>query len=204
MKKFPKNNAVLSGTAWAEEVWGESWAHIKSVVDTAREPFLILDHSLRILAANEAFYQVFQVKPKDTENKLVYELGNGQWNIPTLKKLLESILPRETFFKGFEVNHLFPNIGRKVMLLNARQVHRTRDVVERKNPKVVKSELILLAIENVSDIMLMAEKIAEKFSGNTSQHEMAITKRTKELESTVKDLKKEITILQKKITYLVK
>ena len=103
------------GIHWAENVWKASWTYIRTVVDTVREPFLILDGNLRVIAANETFYKTFQVPEKDTEQKLFYELGDGQWNIPALRKLLEDILPKDTFFKGFEVSHIFPRIGQKHM-----------------------------------------------------------------------------------------
>ena len=103
-KEIIKKAGVLpaSGTELAELIWAESWTYIKTIVDTVHEPFLILNKKLCVMAANEAFYRMFQVEEKDTENKLVYKLGNGQWNIPSLKKLLEEILPKQTFFKGFE------------------------------------------------------------------------------------------------------
>lgn len=94
-------------------LWEESWIYIKTVVDVVREPVLILDKNLCVLAANETFYKTFQVNKKETENTLVYKLGNGQWDIPELKSLLEDILPGNTFFNGFEVTHSFPNIGKK-------------------------------------------------------------------------------------------
>src|ERR1041385_8179391 len=70
------------------------WTYIKTVVDVVRQPILILDKNLRVLAANESFYQTFQVESKNTEKKVIYDLGNGQWDIPALRKLLEDILPR--------------------------------------------------------------------------------------------------------------
>ena len=102
----------------------ESWTYIKTVVDVVREPIPSSISDLRVMVANESFYRAFQVEAKDTEGTVVYELGNGQWNIPALRKLLEDILPKNTFFKGFEVSHEFPFIGRKVMILNARQIHK--------------------------------------------------------------------------------
>ena len=74
-----------------EDLWDHSWTYVKTVVDVVREPVLILDKNLCVMAANEAFYKTFQVEMRDTENKNVYQLGNGQWNIPSLKKLLEDI-----------------------------------------------------------------------------------------------------------------
>ena len=192
--KNDSNNKPLAGTAWAEEVWGESWSYIKTVVDTTREPFLILDHELRILAANESFYRVFQVSESDTENKLVYELGNGQWNIPSLRRLLENILPEVSFFKGFEVNHVFPMIGRKIMLLNARQIHKSGDATY--------PPLILLAIENISEMMLVAEKMAEKFAGNASEREYTMSNRTLQLETSIAGFKEEIKQLREDVEKL--
>src|SRR3990167_7761061 len=125
-----------------ERLWEESWTYIKTVVDIVREPILILDKDLRVMAANESFYRMFQVEASDTEKRIVYELGKGQWDIPALRKLLEDILPKNTFFKGFEVSHDFPVIGRKVMILNARKIHRK----EEGNSKIF-PPIILLAME---------------------------------------------------------
>jgi hypothetical protein len=106
-----KNDMV--GPDFFDRMWQESWTYIKTVVDVVREPVLILDKNLKVMAANESFYRTFQVGLKDTEGKVVYNLGNGQWNIPELRKLLENVLPKHTFFRGFEVVHEFPFIGRK-------------------------------------------------------------------------------------------
>jgi hypothetical protein len=141
------------------------------------------------MAANESFYRTFQVEPKDTEHQVVYELGNGQWNIPALRKLLEDILPKNTFFKGFEVVHEFPFIGRKVMILNARQIH----------PKVgatseIFPPIILLAMEDVTEIMVVAETLA----GHANQLEGKLTERTQKLEIHIRKLEKEIDELKKR------
>ncbi len=135
-----------------EHVWEKSWTYIKTVVDVVREPVLILDQDLRVMVANEPFYRTFQVEPKNTEKKVVYELGNGQWDIPALRKLLEDILPKNTFFKGFEVDHKFPTIGRKVMMLNARQIHFKEDTTSEHFPAI-----ILLAMEDITEMMAIAE-----------------------------------------------
>ena len=92
----------------------------QNIVDTVREPLLILDAALPVRSANRAFYQTFQVSPVETEDHLIYELGNGQWDIPALRTLLEDIVPQSSVFNDFELEHDFPAIGRKVMLLNAR------------------------------------------------------------------------------------
>jgi PAS domain S-box-containing protein len=85
-------------------------------------PLLVLDSDLRVKTANESFYKHFRVSPPQTENCLVYDLGNGQWNIPKLRTFLEEILPRHSFFKDFEVIHEFEAIGRRTILLSGRQV----------------------------------------------------------------------------------
>src|SRR5437016_6648427 len=90
-----------------------------NIVDTVREPLLILDTSLRVRSANRAFYQTFHVSPGETEGRLIYELGNGQWDIPDLRTLLEDITTKRPVFDEFELAHNFPAIARRVMLLNA-------------------------------------------------------------------------------------
>src|SRR3984893_2520921 len=126
--------------------------YAQNIVDTAREPLLILDTSLRVRSANRAFYQTFHVSAVETENRLIYELGNGQWDIPDLRTLLEDVVPKSSVFNDFELEHPFPVIGRRVMLLNARKLqtgHRgellvldMEDVTERR-----RSEADLKAIE---------------------------------------------------------
>src|SRR5579863_4409117 len=86
----------------------------QNIVDTVREPLLILDADLYVNSANRAFYQTFQVSPEETEDHLVYELGNGQWDIPDLRRLLEDVVPKSSEFNDFELVHTFPIIGRRV------------------------------------------------------------------------------------------
>src|SRR5256885_15834404 len=94
-----------------------------NIVDTVREPLLILDTTLRVRSANRAFYQTFHVSSAETVDRLIYELGNGQWDIPELRTLLEDIVPKSSVFDDFELDHTFPVIGRRGMLLNARKLH---------------------------------------------------------------------------------
>lgn len=171
-----------------KELWEKSWTYIKTVVDVVREPVLILDKDLRVMTANESFFRTFQVEQKDTTNKHVYELGNGQWNIPALKKLLEDILPKNSFFKGFEVVHEFPFIGRKVMILNARQIHFKEDTTLETFPPI-----ILLAMEDVTEIMLVAETLAN----HANRVETRLTEKTQKLEIEILKLHKEISVLKK-------
>jgi len=112
----------------------------QNIVDTVREPLLILDAELCVRSANRAFYQTFYVSPEETEDHLIYELGNGQWDIPALRTLLEDIVPLNSVFNDYELEHNFPSIGRKVMLLNARKL-RPGD----------HTELLVLAMEDVTE-----------------------------------------------------
>ncbi len=181
--------SVLGGTDFLSRVWEESWVYIKTVVDVVREPIVILDKDLRVMAANESFYQKFQVEAKDTEGKVIYQLGNGQWDIPALKRLLEDILPKNTFFKGFEVTHEFPFIGRKVMILNGRQIH-----FKENSELVFPSHIILLAMEDVTEIMIVAETVAL----HANQLESKLTERTAKLEVYIGKLEKEVNELKKR------
>jgi signal transduction histidine kinase/DNA-binding response OmpR family regulator len=114
--------------------------YAQDVVDTVREPLLILDSSLRVHSANRAFYQTFHVSSGETENQLIYQLGNGQWDIPALRTLLEDIVPKSSVFNDFELEHNFPFIGRRVMLLNARKLRQGSH-----------AELLVLAMEDVTE-----------------------------------------------------
>lgn len=181
-KKVLKN----VGSDFIENLWEQSWTYIKTVVDVVREPILILDKELRVVAANESFYKTFQVEPRDTQNKIIYKLGNGQWDIPALRTLLENILPKNTFFKGFEVTHDFLSIGHKVMILNARQIHFKGDNSFQ--------PIILLAIEDITEMMDVAEKLAT----HTKNFEEKILQRTIKLEDHISKLKEEIEILKTK------
>src|SRR6195952_4782373 len=113
--------------------------YAQNIVDTVREPLPIPDTTLRVRSANRAFYQTFQVSPGETEDRLIYELGNGQWDIPDLRTLLEDIVPKSSVFDDFELEHTFPVIGRRVMLLNARKLQAGQH-----------GELLVLAMEGVT------------------------------------------------------
>jgi len=94
----------------------------QAIVDTIHEPLLVLDSAFSVLAASRSFYETFKVDPEHTVGCLLYALGDGQWDIPALRELLETIIPERVAMNGFEVNHDFPGLGRRVMLLNARKV----------------------------------------------------------------------------------
>ena len=94
----------------------------QAIVNTIHEPFLVLDARLRVVAASRSFYETFQVDPEHTSGRLLYALGEGQWDIPALRVLLETIIPQDTAMDDFEVAHDFPGLGQRTMLLNARMV----------------------------------------------------------------------------------
>jgi two-component system, chemotaxis family, CheB/CheR fusion protein len=114
--------------------------YAQAIVETVREPLIVLDSNLQVLTANQSFYQTFQVAAAETEQQVIFELGNGQWNIPQLRQLLIEILPDHTQLQDFEVEHDFEQIGHKIMLLNAR----TMDQAEG-------GKSILLAIEDITE-----------------------------------------------------
>ncbi|CAN7636145.1 sensor histidine kinase [Rhizobium sp. LjRoot258] len=94
----------------------------QAIVNTIPEPFIVLDDHFRVLAASRSFYETFKFDPEYTRGRLLYALGDGQWDIPALRVLLETIIPEHASMEGFEVAHDFPDLGRRIMLLNARQV----------------------------------------------------------------------------------
>ncbi len=151
--------------------------YMKALVDVARESFLILDSDLRVILANLVFYQTFRVEPTQTENQFIYDLGNDQWNIPELRMLLENILPERKVVKDYEVTHVFETIGRKTILLNARQIDT--------------SKLIVLAMEDISVRKTLEEKLVE----HTKDLEIKVVERTRELADRVKELEKMNSIM---------
>ena len=113
----------------------------ESIINTVREPLISLDQDLRVVTVSRSFYEVFKVKPEETVGQLIYDLGNKQWNIPKLRELLETILPQKATFDNYEVEHDFTTIGKRIMLLNARQIQRM----------LGKERIILLAIEDITE-----------------------------------------------------
>jgi signal transduction histidine kinase/ActR/RegA family two-component response regulator len=135
----------------AEGALAKALAYGDDIIATLREPFLVLDHELRVKTANRSFYDSFQVSKEETENRLVYDLGNGQWDIPALRKLLDEVLSRNQSVHDFEVEHSFPTLGQKTMLLNARPFP----------PDSNHPELILLAVYDVSAVRARANELAD-------------------------------------------
>jgi len=133
--------------------------YAESIINTVREPLIALDQDLRVVSVSRSFYEVFKVNPKETVGQLIYDLGNKQWDIPKLRELLETILPQKTTFDNYEDEHDFTTIGRRIMLLNARQIERGMG----------KERIILLAIEDITE---------------RKEIELGLEKARKELETT--------------------
>jgi PAS domain S-box-containing protein len=119
----------------------EALEYAESIINTVREPLISLNQDLRVVTASRSFYEVFKVNPQETVGQLIYDLGNKQWDIPKLRELLEDILPKQATFDNYEVEHDFSTIGKRIMLLNARQIQRGSG----------KERIILLAIEDITE-----------------------------------------------------
>jgi chemotaxis protein methyltransferase CheR len=131
----------------------DACALAQGIVDTVREPVIVLDNGLRVIAASRSFYSAFEVSPEETQGKLLYALGDGQWDIPKLRLLLEKIIPEHGVMEDYEVEHEFPTLGHRTMRLNARQVFYEggagatillgiEDVTERRMLELQKDELL--------------------------------------------------------------
>jgi PAS domain S-box-containing protein len=129
----------------------EAREYAESIINTVREPLIALDQDLRVVTVSRSFYEVFKVNPKETVGQLIYDLGNKQWDIPKLRELLETILPQKTTFDNYEVEHDFTTIGRRIMLLNARQIQRV----------LGKERVILLAIEDITERKRLEDLLTE-------------------------------------------
>jgi transcriptional regulator with GAF, ATPase, and Fis domain len=130
-----------------------------NILGSIREPLVLLDSDLKVVKANGSFYRTFNVKPEETEGRLIYDIGNRQWNIPKLRELLEDILPENSLFHDFEVEHNFETIGRKIMHLNARRIYRESN----------QTQLILLAIEDVTDREYYKRNLEELVKKRTAE-----------------------------------
>ena len=134
-----------------------------NILGSVREPLVVLDSDLKVLKANHSFYRTFQVEPDGTDGMLIYDLGNRQWDIPKLRELLEDILPRNSSFNDFEVEHHFETIGRKIMHLNARRIYR-----ESKH-----TQMILLSIEDVTEREYYKRHLEELVEERTAEISVA-------------------------------
>ena len=166
------NEENISNNKWTMQQLHEAQNYAENIVSTIREPLLVLDSNLRIISANPSFYRVFSTTSDETQGKLIYEVGNGEWNIPALRDLLENILPKNTSFENYEVDHEFTNLGRRIMLLNARRIH----------DEGSQTQKILLAIDDVTERKQAEEKI-NILNASLVQRATELEAANKELES---------------------
>jgi len=134
-----------------------------NILGSVRGPLVVLDSDLKVVKANRSFYQTFKVKPEGTEGVLIYDLGNRQWDIPKLRELLEDILPQNSTFNDFEVEHNFETIGRKIMHLNARRIYRESK----------QTQMILLSIEDVTEREYYKRHLEELVEKRTAEIRVA-------------------------------
>ncbi|RKY55442.1 MAG: hypothetical protein DRP89_03310, partial [Candidatus Neomarinimicrobiota bacterium] len=139
----------------------EALEYAESIVETVRESLIVIDADLRVISANRSFYKTFKVTQEEIKGQLLYELSNRQWDIPKLRELLEDILPKNTMFADFEVEQDFKNIGQRTMLLNARRIYREAN----------KKQMILLAIEDITDRKRIEEKARKIHQELVEAHE---------------------------------
>jgi len=160
----------------------EAWEYAQNITETVREPLLVLDSDLRVVSANRSFYDTFKVAEHETKGFLIYDLGNRQWDIPRLRLLLEEVLTVNSSFDNFDIEHDFPTIGHKAMLVNARKVKQ----------KMGHDKLILVAIEDITERKRAEEKLKETLvSRNELVIEVAERKRAeKKLKETVAALER--------------
>jgi PAS domain S-box-containing protein len=149
---------------WAEAMLQESRVFAESIVETIREPLLVLDSELRIIKVNRSFHQAFRIKPQQVINKLFYQISNGLWNIPELLEKLKSVLPEDAQFERYEVTRDFGKLGERTMLLNARPIYR----------KEVDTNLILLAMDDITDRVKAQEAARRLVRGIESAAEAVI------------------------------
>jgi two-component system CheB/CheR fusion protein len=131
------------------EQLNEARKYTEAIVSTVREPMLVLDKNLRVRMATTVFYKTFRLSEQQTEGRLIYDVGEKQWDIPELHVLFEKILPEKSNYFGLEVNHHFPSIGKRTMVMNAREITREGGT----------EKLILLAIEDITESREATRKI---------------------------------------------
>jgi len=158
--------------------------YAEGIINAVHEPLIILDENLKVALVSLSFCQAFKVKPEETEGRFVYDLGNRQWDIPKLRELLEDILPKTTSFDNFEVEHDFPDIGKRIMLINARRIYLETN----------RMKLILIAIEDITE----QRKILDGLNEKIRQLEMSLRtagvkdRKIEELRRVVRELERRI------------
>jgi PAS domain-containing protein len=159
--------------------------YAQHIINAVREPLIILDENLKVVLISHSFCQAFKIKVEETEGCFIYELGNRQWDIPKLRELLEDILPKTTSFDNFEVVHDFPDIGKRIMLVNARRIYLDAN----------RTKLILLAVEDITEPKSILDALHEKIN------QLEISLRTVEGSKahTIAGLKRQIDELERRL-----
>jgi len=139
-KRIAELEAV--GAAGKDRIPVDGQELAENIIDAMRDPLVVMDASLKIVSANKAFYDTFEVGSAETLNKFIYDLGNRQWDIPKLRELLEDILPNNAAFDNYVIEHDFPIIGRRMIVLNARRIPRPP----------AKPKIMLLVMEDITDM----------------------------------------------------
>jgi PAS domain-containing protein len=191
---------IISDRTEAEQARFEVEGHREfqeKLIDSVLEALLVLDWNLRVVQANQPFYQTFKVSPAETEGRLIYELGNRQWGIPRLRELLENVLLDDNAFDDVEVDHEFEGIGRRIMLLNGRRLDHLdlillaiRDVTEQRRMEAQQQTLMGELDHRIRNVMTTVSALArralreshsrEEF-GETFQRRLGAMGRTQEL-----------------------
>jgi PAS domain S-box-containing protein len=135
----------------AEKKTQEARKYAEGIIETVQDALIVLDFELKVLKANDTFYKLFALKPEDTEGKFIYSLGQNQWDIPELRKLLEDILPKNTSFEEYQMQYSPPKGAKKILLLNARRIYQDRK----------RTEMILLAIQDITTRKQQEKRIGE-------------------------------------------
>lgn len=159
----------------------------QAIVANIREPLLTLDKNLRIKTVNKAFYKAFKFSEKETENVLIYELGNDAWDIPDLRKLLERVIPQKEVINDYQITHKFEELGEMIMLINARKI-----VTEHKSEK-----LILLSIEDITEKVIERRKREEIQASHTQELEEKVQERTRKLNTANEKLLERNEVLER-------
>lgn len=162
----------------------EAQDYAENIVSTVRESLIVLSPDLSIVSANRAFFETFRVAREETVGRLIYEVGNHQWDIPRLRELLEEVLPRDARFENLDVEHEFPSIGQRIMSLSARRIYDKQENAV---------QLILLAIDDITE----PKKAEQALHKLTQELETRVAERTAELEQANRTLIEDIEERQK-------
>jgi two-component system CheB/CheR fusion protein len=164
----------ITGLKATEQQLQAAKEYTEKIIETIHDPLLVLDPHLQVQTVNAAFYTTFQVQPDASIGRYLYELGNGQWDIPALRRLLEDVLPNDQVFSNYEVTHQFEQLGERTMLLNARRLDHL--------------QLILLAIEDITSrktaekqLHTLNQSLAQTVAARTAE----LTRRNRELDQFV-------------------